>query len=394
VSAGGPQAPRPLLAAAAAVPIMASLGTLYAWSVFVEPLEARLGASRAAVSAVFSTAIVAFTVGMLVGPLLHRRLTAPHLVLATGGLAAAGLLMAAAVPSIWAIAFGYGALFGLANGFGYGAALQLVHNGVARRRGLATGLAVASYTLGSALAAPLLGRLIAAGGAGAAFLALAVLLAALNALAAWLTWLSQTPLTAHGVAADPARLRPPRRQFAILWLSFLLMSAVGVMTLGHAAPLAAALGGSGGDMALAVVLTTVGNGAGRLAGGWLGEKLRPRRLLVGAPAVAAAALAAILASGSVAGALAGLFAVGVAYGTIAAALPMLVTRSYGAAQVARVYGRLFTAWGVAGLLSPLVGGLLFDATRSYAGALLGAVALALAAVAAGLCHRENSGVSA
>jgi hypothetical protein len=66
---------RPRLAVAAALLLNPVLGALYAWSVFVAPLEAALGAPRAEVSLVFSIAIVAFTAGMLLtrSPAASRR---------------------------------------------------------------------------------------------------------------------------------------------------------------------------------------------------------------------------------------------------------------------------------------------------------------------------------
>lgn len=379
---------RPALAAVAAVIVMASIGTLYAWSVFVEPLEAELGTSRSTVSAVFSAAIVAFTVGMLVGPLLYRRLSAAAFILLTGVLAGAGLALAVAGSSVWIIACGYGGLFGVANGFGYGIALQLVHNTLPHRRGLMTGVVVASYTIGSAVAAPILDWIIGSSGTDAGFLALAAALLSASAVAALLAWLSRAELHQRTASSSAQDLAGRRRQFALLWLSFLLISAIGVLTLGHAAPLAGSLGGSGWQLSLAVMLTTVGNGIGRLAGGWMCELVPPRSLLAGAPAVIGAALLTVLASGSVTGVHVGLFVVGVGYGCVAAALPMIIARSYGGANVARVYGRMFTAWGVSGLLAPFIGGLLFDATRNYDGALMGAAAMALAAVLLGLCYRE------
>lgn len=50
---------------------------------------------------------------------------------------------------------------------------------------------------------------------------------------------------------------------------------------------------------------------------------------------------------------------------------------YGPEQAARIYGRIFTAWGVAGLLAPWMAGLLFDSTGAYLAALLCAAAVAI-----------------
>ncbi|HET6221239.1 MAG TPA: hypothetical protein VFE11_03700, partial [Dongiaceae bacterium] len=129
----------PRYATAAAILLMAMLGTLYAWSVFVEPLESRFAQSRSLISAIFSAAIVAFTIGMLIGHRFYGALSAPAIVVLTGLVAAAGLALAAAGDSVWLVAAGYGGLFGLANGIGYGLSLQIIQNADARSRGLVTG---------------------------------------------------------------------------------------------------------------------------------------------------------------------------------------------------------------------------------------------------------------
>ena len=61
-------AQRPGAAIAAALLLNPMLGSLYAWSVFLGPLEAELGLPRAKISGIFSIAIFCFTVGMIFAP--------------------------------------------------------------------------------------------------------------------------------------------------------------------------------------------------------------------------------------------------------------------------------------------------------------------------------------
>ena len=65
------------LALAAVVALNLPLGTVYAFSVFIRPLEAELGLTRAALSVVFGLAILGFTLGMNAGPLLYRAAPPP-----------------------------------------------------------------------------------------------------------------------------------------------------------------------------------------------------------------------------------------------------------------------------------------------------------------------------
>jgi OFA family oxalate/formate antiporter-like MFS transporter len=86
-------------------------------------------------------------------------------------------------------------------------------------------------------------------------------------------------------------------------------------------------------------------------------------------------------------ALFGLGAVGIGYGCIASALPSAIARSYGIASVGRIYGRLFTAWGAAGLLGPLAAGWLFEMAGDYRPALMVTATAGAIAMLAGRSFR-------
>jgi cyanate permease len=106
---------------------MFSLGTFYAWSVFVQPLEEQFDASRSAVSLVFSLGTVAFTIGMLFGPRLLGRFSPGQAAAVALFVAALGLALSASLWSLTVVMAGYGWLFGFANGLGYGLSLQVVN---------------------------------------------------------------------------------------------------------------------------------------------------------------------------------------------------------------------------------------------------------------------------
>jgi len=89
---------------------MGSLGSLYAWSVLIKPIEHEIGASRTASSVVFSAAIVCFTVAMLGAAELQQRATPATILLATTALAATGLALPGMSRSWPALLIGIGIL--------------------------------------------------------------------------------------------------------------------------------------------------------------------------------------------------------------------------------------------------------------------------------------------
>ncbi|NJN14010.1 MAG: OFA family MFS transporter [Richelia sp. SL_2_1] len=56
--------------------LMLSFGGLYAWSVIVPSLQQFTGASLTSLSAVFSVAVISFTIAMVVGPSFYYRFDA------------------------------------------------------------------------------------------------------------------------------------------------------------------------------------------------------------------------------------------------------------------------------------------------------------------------------
>jgi nitrate/nitrite transporter NarK len=66
---------------------------------------------------------------------------------------------------------------------------------------------------------------------------------------------------------------------------------------------------------------------------------------------------------------------GIAYGALIAAIPVIVRKLYGDVAFNAVFGRIFSAWGMAGLLAPAVAGSMYDTSGHYTFALWGSIAL-------------------
>ena len=95
-----------------------ALGSLYAWSVFVLPLEKEFGWRRAQTSWVFTIAIVSFALSFIVaGKLQDRR--GPRICAAIGGvLVSAGFVLSSTTTSLTGFYTTFGVLVGIGNGFG------------------------------------------------------------------------------------------------------------------------------------------------------------------------------------------------------------------------------------------------------------------------------------
>ena len=69
--------------------------------------------------------------------------------------------------------------------------------------------------------------------------------------------------------------------------------------------------------------------------------------------------------------------IGYSYGALIAVYPVAISDIFGTEAAPRIYGQIFTAWGLAGLAGPWLSGWLFDQTKSYKLALIIAVGMSL-----------------
>lgn len=363
-------------------------GAFYAWSVLVVPLEAALGVSRTTISSGYSVSIVSFTLAVLVSDRALPLASSAMLAAGSCFLGAIGLIGAWLAASLAGILIGYGVILGFANGFGYAVALHIIATSGIRRTGLATGAVVGAYAAGGVLLSPVfqaaLTRLSPFETLGGFGLVMAIVGLATGWLLKSAPASAATPARAAAAPSEtPARDQGERGLIARLWAGYVLGAFSGLMAVGHAAPIIVSLGGAEATAVLGPSLISLGNGIGRLCAGFLADVIPLRLILAGAPALTGASMALMLILPVPAAALLALASIGLAYGFMATCYPVTVARLFGAERRARVFGRVFTAWGVAGLSAPLIAGAVFEATGSYATAF--AIALIAAAGSAAAC---------
>ncbi len=361
------------------------LGSLHAYSVLLSPLEQALGITRSTAGLAYSLAIVALTVAVLVVPALRRRLGPAGMAVAVGLCGAGGLLLAAHGGTGISLLLGYGLLFGFANGIGYGLFLERAAAARPRHPGLAIGTVTAAYAVGAMVFATALGSIVAREPASIALTMLAAAVAA-GSLAAALAFRGGAAHAGKVQSAEQLlpRTRPPARDLALDWIVYFLGATGGLMAIGHAAGILATTTASPDLLSLAPVLLALGNIGGSVLGGRLADRLGPGVALGGINAFSALATLALAFAATPLLVLALLACTGFAYGALISLVPALLARRLGRETGAWAFGRVFTAWGAAGLLGPWLAGALYDATGGYRLALAIAASLAAAGALAAL----------
>lgn len=366
---------RSACALGAATALNLPFGTLYAFSVLLAPIEARIGAGRAETSFVFALATITLTAGMNAAPALYRAAPPPLVALGCGGLSAAGLALAASARDLTLFAAGYGVLFGLGAGVGFILVQQGVNQTVRARSGLANGYVVSLYPLGAMIGAPLLAWAQARWGLAATLAGLAAAVFACCALAAGL--LGAAVIRMHDASAADAKAASAQWQQRPLLLRlgavFFLAAAAGLMVLSQAAGIVRAYGG---ETALAVGATTFITGAiaaARLAGGWLADRFPVPRVAAGAHLAALSGSAALALWPGPLLALPALAMIGIGYGLISGLTAAAIAQYWSRDAFGRVASRLYIAWCAAALSLPVAAGWLYDRTGGYGAAILIAV---------------------
>ncbi len=132
-----------------------ALGTLYAWSVFVAPLEKQFGWKRADTSMVFTIAVMVFALSFVVAGRIQDKFGPFYCSLAGGILVSLGFFLCSYTTSLTYLFVCFGVIGGLGNGFGYATPIPVMAKWFPDKRGLAVGLAVGGYGAGSAIFGPL-----------------------------------------------------------------------------------------------------------------------------------------------------------------------------------------------------------------------------------------------
>lgn len=374
------------------VVLFIGFGTAYSFAAFFQALRDEFHGSRADVSLVFGiTGFLYFSLGAVSGPLADR--FGPRRVVAAGVLLiAAGVLVASRAQALWQVYLTYSLGVGVGVGFAYVPAISAVQRWFVRRRGVASGLAVAGIGVGNLAMPPLAAALIDHTDWRTAYVLLGLLALTLGLAAAALIEHSPQrrgllpdgalpfPSSPHpsgtplphageglGVRADEVGVRAAlgSRPFKLLYAAVGACSAGLFIPFVHLAPYARDHGLSGAAGAWLVALIGVGSTVGRFALGGTADRLGRRRSLM----VMFAGMGLALLWWTVAVDLwsLALFALlfGVCYGGFVALIPALTADYFGGRSAGGIIGLLYTSVAAGTLAGPWLAGRIYDVRESY-----------------------------
>lgn len=370
-----------------------ALGTFYAVSAFLLPLEKEFHWTRAQTSLVATFGIVMIATWFCVGGILNDR-KGPRYAAALGGiLFSGGFFLASHIHSLTWFYLTIGVCVGAGNGFGYVVPTAVGSKWFPDKRGLIVGLMVGGYGAGSGIFGPLASTLIERVGWRSTFQILAVIFFVMTMIA---TYLMKNPPAGYSPAGwDPSHVRASvsrspdmatsqmvrTRTFWGLWVAYCLGTTAGTMVISQLVPFARAANYSAAVAAFAITVGALGNASGRIFSGWISDhagRLNTLRTMLLISAIAMPALFLFRQNLVVFYVL--LCIVYYCYGTQLSVYASTSADFYGTKNLGLNYGLLLLAWGFAGILGPFLGGRVYVATGEYRWAFFIAAAVSLLAI--------------
>ncbi len=369
-----------------AVLIQLCLGAIYAWSVFTPVLTKQpYNFTATQTQLIFGVGLASFALVMIVAGRLQARF-APRNVAALGGIVL-GLGYAAAAfvgTSFMGHLLSIGVIGGAGIGLAYVVPIAVGVKWFPDKKGMLTGLAVAGFGFGALIWVKLAGswgHLIDTMGVANVFLTYGIAFAVLVLVGC--TWMVNPPEgyrpkgwtppepSGDGAASGAVNLTSGEMlgtpQFLMLWAMFIAGSMAGLMVIGCIKLFGIdALRSTGLDEAVAsgkagtamAVFFALANGLGRIGWGMVSDKLGRKMSLFLMLFTQGIVMLLFYKMGFSVGMLyLGSAIIGFNFGGNFALFPAATADFFGNKNVGPNYGWVFTAYGVGGIVGPVLGGM-------------------------------------
>ncbi len=351
------------------------LGLLYSWSVIKAALVAE-GWTNTEASLPYTVCVALLAFMTVAGGKLQDKF-GPRIVALIGGiLFGVGIFLSAFVHTPWMMVLTFGVIAGLGMGFAYSSATPAAIKWFEpRKKGLIAGIVVAGIGISSIYMAPLTTFLLKGNSVQGTFMILGVI--ALIALSIFGAIIHNPPADYIPKAKEG---RPVVKQsadfswkemmgkkpFYLLWATYFLSATAGLMLIGHIVSIARV---QAQDPALnafwMVMIFAAFNTLGRVVGGFLSDKMGRTTGLLIVFLIQAVNMFVFALYTTFPMLVVGFSIAGLAYGALFSLFPAVTADFFGVKNLGVNYGIIFTSWGIAGIVGPILGGMVADLTGTY-----------------------------
>ncbi|NMC09396.1 MAG: OFA family MFS transporter [Methanothrix sp.] len=368
--------------------IMLCLGSVYSWSVFVNPLTKHFTDIGQTVTASdvllpFSIFLAVFSVAMVFSGKYIETFGPRKMAMAGGIICGLGWLLASTAGSVQMLYPTYGVIGGLGVGIAYGCPVAVSARWFPDKRGLAVGLTVLGFGFSAFFTANIATYLIGAFDVMSTFRFFGIAFIIIIALCSLpLTfppagykppgWTPPAPKPGAHVTCDFKReqmIKTPA--FIGLWLCYFIGCIAGLMAIGISKPVGTEVVQiETGLASLLVGFFAIFNGGGRPIFGTLTDKITPKNsaivsfVLIG---LASLLMWQMAGPGTDALYIVSFAILWMCLGGWLAIAPTATASFFGTADYPRNYGVIFLAYGAGAIVGPQLAGFIKTASGSYMG---------------------------
>ncbi len=378
------------------------LGVLYAWSVISAALIDELGWTATQTQYPFMIACAFFAFSMIPAGRLQDKFGPKPVIMAAALLCGFGFFMAGLTLSIIGMALFYGLLFGISMGLGYSAPTPAAIKWFSpAKRGLVSGIVVSGFGLAPLYIAPIKTFLIDRYGIQLTFYILGgfffLIIMALSQV------IKNPPkdYMPKGIVVECKQesdvnyelnevLKTP--QFYILWLMFCFGTFAGLLIIGQLVKIGLEQSGIATPFLL-IGIYSIFNFLGRLFWGVISDKIGRKQSLLLLFSIQVIVYIFFIFLSSQIMLIISVSIIGLTFGGMLTVFPAITADYYGLKNFGLLYGFVISAWGVGGVLGPLLGGLVRDVTGTYMFSYVVSAALSLIGAILSLALKAPCGES-
>jgi OFA family oxalate/formate antiporter-like MFS transporter len=376
----------------AAVVIMLSLGSIYAWSIYVPHLIEDFDYSASQTQLVFGLFIAVFTVAMVLGRSLLTRFGGRKLILISAVVYTSGYLL------VRFFGFGFPVLLtgisifaGVATGFGYLISISIPVEWFPNKKGLITGVVSAGFGGGAIVESLVVQKLFNADIAlPDVFVIVGVSKGLMLLGASFFIHRPDRVLKISELVPFSRILKD--ESFLRLFIGIFTGTFAGLLVIGNLKPIGGQFSIDETTLVLGITVFSVANFTGRLFWGWLNDFVSGNLLILLSLAMMAVfiLMVAILPLTPVLYLFIS-FAVGFSFGANFVIYANETAHIYGLSNLGKIYPFVFLGYGISGIAGPYTGGVLYDLFGSYQNGALVAFVLCVLVFAGMLLRQRQSG---
>ncbi|MBC8004215.1 MAG: OFA family MFS transporter [Verrucomicrobia bacterium] len=380
----------------AALGINLIMGVLYSWGVIKKALVNDWGWTNTEATLPFTVSAAVFAVTMIFAGRAQDKYGPRVVTILAGFILGAGLIASGFAKSQMMMVLTFGVIGSMGIGLGYSAATPCAMKWFeSSKKGMIAGIVVAGVGLSPVYITPITANLLSNYGISNTFIILGVFATVVTVMLALFLKNPKEAVALKIVSNQPVSasknndfswnqvLETP--QFYLLWIMYLLAATAGLMLIAHLPSIAVIQANWKTAGFMLVVILSLFNAGGRLGAGVLSDKVGRTRAMMIVFMVQAVNMFLFMFYTSIPTLVIGSAVAGLAYGAVFSLFPTTTAEFFGMKNLGVNYGLIFTGWGVAGVIGPILGGMVADQTGAYSnGYIVAGVFLVIATLLVGV----------